>query len=54
MIQGRHGDIAIVMLLLFCFKDAASMVVAIRRMHAAAQEVRRGVSTSGLKRVEEA
>jgi hypothetical protein len=45
MMQVRRGDIAIVMLLLFCFKVAASMFVAIRRMHAAAQEVRRGFST---------
>jgi hypothetical protein len=51
MMQSRRGDVAIVMLL-FCFKDAASMVVAIRRMHAAAQEVRRDFSTYGLKRVE--
>jgi hypothetical protein len=45
MMQGRRGDIAIVMLLLFCFKDASSMVATIRRMHAAAQEVRRGLNT---------
>jgi hypothetical protein len=32
----------IVMLLLFYFPDVASVLVAIRRMHAAAQEVRRG------------
>jgi hypothetical protein len=32
-------------LLLFNYPDAASMVVGIRRMHAAAKEVRRGFCT---------
>jgi hypothetical protein len=45
MMQGRSADIAVVVLLLFYFPDAASMLVAIRRMHAAAQEVRRGFCT---------
>jgi hypothetical protein len=45
MMQGRSANIAVAVPLVLYFPDPAGTLVAIRRMHAAAQEVRRGFCT---------